>query len=260
MSSFLSKTVLFSSLTLAVCQVNAQSLLDASYVSLKVGSSHVSTKHEVHHVDINETNEIQNGSRTNLSHSVDQSSGSVTNNKTNVSGAIAYGLDFSKISNIPVRTEIEYANSGKLNTTKTAKDDEGDVKVLQSIKSKTLFLNNYYDFKNSTKFTPYLTAGLGVAFNKVGSTYREKDEDDSSFNSKSNNFAWNVGAGVAYEIMKNTSLDLSYRFVDAGKVSKRFSEEEISLDDNEETIYRGDSSYKTRIKSHNIMIGLRYTF
>ena len=52
--SFLSKTVLLSSLTLAVCQVNAQSLLDASYVSVKVGSSHTSAETQVHNIDIND--------------------------------------------------------------------------------------------------------------------------------------------------------------------------------------------------------------
>ena len=264
--SFLSKTVLLSSLTLAVCQVNAQSLLDASYISLKVGSSHTSANTQVHDTAIHNTDYMENGSVVKSYNYDDSSDTTIKNNKNKVLGAIAYGIDLSKVYNLPIRTEIEYSTLGKSTTNGLYNAGEDAASFTNTVRSQTLFLNGYYDFKNTSKFTPYLTAGLGMAFNKVNNTTHYDDEDVTN-KLNSNNFAWNVGAGVAYEFMPNTSLDLSYRFVNAGKTSKNYQDPEngtvthkwgygsgITITDNNST------DYKTTLKSHNVMLGLRYTF
>lgn len=66
-------------------------------------------------------------------------------------------------------------------------------------------LNAYYDFKNSTAFTPYLTAGLG------GYHLRLKLERDSIENEL--DFAWQAGAGINYRLNENISFDIKYRYL-----------------------------------------------
>jgi opacity protein-like surface antigen len=106
--------------------------------------------------------------------------------------------------------------------------------------------NGYIDFVNSSRFTPYISAGIGIA--NVGV---ESDDDDyycdgyscydsDYYDDDDTVFAYQVGAGVAYAINKNMTLDLKYRF---------FATEDPNL-------YRS----KAEFKSHNIYFGFRFTF
>ena len=107
----------------------------------------------------------------------------------------------------------------------------GDVTAL------SFLANAYFDFVNKTPFTPYITAGIGVArldiddFAVLG--YRIGDSDDTVF-------AYQVGAGVAYAINKNFSIDLKYRF---------FGTSDPDFD-----------GVDAEFNSHNIYLGLRYNF
>lgn len=65
-------------------------------------------------------------------------------------------------------------------------------------------LNGYYDFKNSTAFTPFITAGMG------GYHIRLKTANGSSDNDL--DFAWQAGAGVNYKLNDSISFDLKYRY------------------------------------------------
>lgn len=114
--------------------------------------------------------------------------------------------------------------------------------------------NNYYDFKNQTSFTPYISIGLGLArvdYNRVLSTtiYTPTDVLNSSKTSTINNFAWALGAGTQYTINNNLALDVSYRFLDAGK----YQISETDLAGNKDKT-------KTNIRTHDIMLGLVYRF
>ncbi|NOU22603.1 MAG: porin family protein [Methyloglobulus sp.] len=76
---------------------------------------------------------------------------------------------------------------------------------LKGERERTAFLlNGYYDFKNGTAFTPYITAGMG------GYHLRLKGEHSSVGNDL--DFAWQAGAGVNYKLNDRISLDLKYRY------------------------------------------------
>lgn len=79
-----------------------------------------------------------------------------------------------------------------------------------------------YDFINSSNFTPYVKAGLGVARNSyrgvfgpfVGgggpvATMPKNTETD---------FAWRLGAGVNYRFNENLSVMAEYQYSDLGSV------------------------------------------
>ena len=88
------------------------------------------------------------------------------------------------------------------------------------IKTYTLFLNGMYDVVKYGSFTPYVTAGIGYANVKAGST--SVNGTAVTFK-KDNNFAWNVGLGSKYKINHNFDADLSYKYISLGKLKNKQS-------------------------------------
>ncbi|WP_392564061.1 porin family protein [Orbus wheelerorum] len=156
------------------------------------------------------------------------------------------GYDFNVSYNIPVRAELDYTyrTDAKINTStyvfssmdgNAGGDDEAEnFKIRQS----TLMANGYYDFYNSTAFTPYVGLGLGVSFVKY------KDEASIS----KTKFAWSTMAGVSYKVMSNLTANVEYRYLDSGKIKK---------DDSDGTWV---DNFSAKLKTHDINIGLRYAF
>lgn len=155
-------------------------------------------------------------------------------------GALAAGYDFWPQYLVPLRVELEYALRG--NSEKSWGSNWGSVDCTWN--SSTLFANLYYDFRNSTAFTPYVGAGLGMAFNYANHTFSSPGYH-GNFDEHSTNFAWNVGAGVAYDITDSLAVDLGYRYVNLGYY-------EVDLPDG--------AKLKNQPCNHEFMLGLRYTF
>ena len=83
---------------------------------------------------------------------------------------------------------------------------------LKGERERTAFLfNGYYDFYNSTPFTPYLSAGLGGYHLKI-SDRRVARSSLISNGSNDLDLAWQVGAGVFYTLNNAVSIDLKYRY------------------------------------------------
>lgn len=76
------------------------------------------------------------------------------------------------------------------------------------------FGNMYIDFDNRTRFTPYIFGGLGatkLSWDRLNLLYNGVSypvRDDSGVV-----LAWKLGAGVAWNVWKSLSLDLSYRYL-----------------------------------------------
>ena len=102
----------------------------------------------------------------------------------------------------------------------------GDAKLLTSnvnLKEKKLGLmaNAYYDFNNASEFTPYVMAGVGVNRGSLeakvsgyeagtaGTALKAASETIKSKNLTS--FAYQVGVGVGYEVVKDITLDVGYK-------------------------------------------------
>lgn len=181
-------------------------------------------------------------------------------------GAIAVGYDFERMLGAPIRGEIEYAFFGNVSggTSKSLGDwgVAGKGKIKNKMDIQTLFFNGYFDIKTDTPFTPYIGGGLGIAFvdsKSSGSVDYTLDGAELSGSSSTNyklntNFAWNVGAGVAWEFADWVALDVGYRFAGLGKVKSRTSDYEGLT----ETV-----TYKSKVSDvymHQILAGLRFTF
>jgi opacity protein-like surface antigen len=71
----------------------------------------------------------------------------------------------------------------------------------------TFLLNGYYDFKNSSAFTPYFTAGIGGYHLQITASQGRRSGENSV------DFAWQFGAGLNYQLNDRMSLDMKYRFL-----------------------------------------------
>jgi opacity protein-like surface antigen len=117
--------------------------------------------------------------------------------------------------------------------------------ILQGERERTTFLlNGYYDFKNNTAFTPYISGGIGgyhLQLNaKRGRRSGENDVD----------FAWQLGAGLNYKLDDRISFDLKYRNL-SGTEADVVVPNDFFLNDRIEFHDVGD---------HQIVVGIRIGF
>lgn len=228
----------------------AYDFTDNAYVSAKIGTSIV---------DVNDSvSSYQDSLNILTTDQILESSGSKNLNDGDKSvflGTLAYGVNLEKQLSLPVRAELEYTyrDNAKFDSTYI---DEWQSQTDLDITSQNLLLNFYYDLKNTTRFTPYISAGLGLAHNKLESSEDFGDDQKDIASDSKTNFSWAVGVGVNYNINKNLDLDMGYRYVDLGKVSTTFKEN-LS---NDEFSYIYESKISSKFRSQDITLGLRYKF
>ncbi|MDN1888042.1 porin family protein, partial [Escherichia coli] len=110
--------------------------------------------------------------------------------------------------------------------------------------------------RNSSAFTPWISAGLGYArvHHKTSYIYTDNSPAGSEVYSTSaskyeNNLAWSLGVGVKYDVTQDFSLDLSYRYLDAGDSTLTYKDED-------------GAKYKSSVdvRSNEFMLGATYNF
>ncbi|MDR1659766.1 MAG: outer membrane beta-barrel protein [Desulfovibrio sp.] len=173
-----------------------------------------------------------------------------------IGGGIFAGYDFYPQSQIPVRAEVEYAIRTNANTSwdvEIAGVNVGELRGQWNLQ--TLFLNVFWDFLNSTAFTPYIGAGIGMGF--INNRYSLESNStwnaalpaiDDSFSDTRTVFAWNAGLGCAYAFNENISLDLAYRFVG------------LSHSETEKTVLGQKQKIGMAPYANEFSLGLRFTF
>ena len=155
-------------------------------------------------------------------------------------GALAAGYDFWPQQMLPLRVEIEFAMRGNSETEWSGFHGTSEM----TFNSTTLLANVYYDFHNSTAFTPYIGAGLGLAFNYLGVDTEYYGGGGDSMDDRQTNFAWQVGVGVAYAINENIAVDAAYRYLDLGYTQLDSHGYDMGI----------------RPYNHEFMLGLRFGF
>lgn len=144
----------------------------------------------------------------------------------------ALGYDFSKFR---VEGEISYQKNdvNKIGAQGVFFDATGDSVAL------SFLINGYYDFINSSAFTPYISAGLGFAQVE----FNDLDISSSGFsgsNDKDTVFAYQVGIGVGYAVTEKVTIDVKYRY---------FGTEDSEYDTTE-----------AEFASNNFLFGVRLNF
>lgn len=161
-----------------------------------------------------------------------------------VGGAVGYNwMDYD----MPIRTELEYMYRGDFKY----KYSDSNSTLTDKIDLHTLMLNGYWDFYNSTSFTPYINGGVGIAWVQEDfSTGTITDAISAPKNKTSTNLALNLGAGVGWSMTESMILDLAYRYNYYG-------------DGKKVTASGTGNSVTTQVKdigTHDVLLGLRYQF
>jgi OmpA-OmpF porin, OOP family len=120
--------------------------------------------------------------------------------------------------------------------------------------------NGYFDLNGLWptvfgRFQPYIDAGVGIARNDLSRTsFAANGATIGSVSSHAvTGFAWGAGAGVAYAIIPNLLLDLSYKYLDLGEMHSGTT---LSLGAARVNTARMDAD----LKVHTVMLGVRYEF
>lgn len=177
--------------------------------------------------------------------------GSVLNIDSDYKSGYAIGGAIGKKinQNIKVEAEISYkdndadsltiTNSGQLNG--LSAKASGDVSALSFMANAYLDAKNIGIFTENNPFSPYIMGGVG---------YAKLDADVNSggvkiVNDSATAFAYQVGAGINYEINKNVTVDVGYRY---------FATNEVSMKDSI------NEPFKTQYKNNLILASVSYSF
>lgn len=139
-------------------------------------------------------------------------------------------------ADIDTLTVNSFTVSGLTFTGSATAGVDGEASVL------ALMANTWFDFDTGTGFLPFLGGGIGLArvdgeIDAVGGIPVNLDDDDVVF-------AYQLGAGLGYEISSSTVVSVGYRFF--GTNDPKFSS--------------GGFTDETEVMTHNVEVGLRFRF
>ena len=183
-------------------------------------------------------------------------------NKGKIAGALNIGYNFKYDFDLPLRAELSYTMRGNSNkkyshgySDVVVPDDYLKTSDRHKVRMHTLMVNAYYDIETNRSITPFVGAGLGVAFTKLAQTYSAQYEifnydisGSVGMSDTKTKFAWNVAAGVTYNIDENLDMDFTARYVNAGKTSVKTNIQGFNV--------KGEA----KLSSIDFLAGIRYTF
>jgi outer membrane autotransporter protein len=187
-------------------------------------------------------------------------------NDDTMGGGVAIGYDFGAYGEYPIRLELEYLYRGKTSADygPRGKTNGNDAQYKLTSDIHTVFANAYLDFPTDTSFTPYVQAGLGGAY--VDADFKGKRPlifgNDSLSGSQADwGFAWNVGAGMAYQFSDTMAFDLGYRYTSFGDDISLGTSNHINVIDGSNGDILGSikGSGKVKMSAHEVILGLRFT-
>jgi opacity protein-like surface antigen len=151
---------------------------------------------------------------------------------TGLAFGAALGYDFNRFR---VEGEISYQKNDidKISAQGVILDATGDAVAL------SFLINGYYDFINSSAFTPYISAGLGFAQVE----FNDLDINSLGFsgsNDEDTVFAYQIGIGVGYAVTEKVTIDVKYRYFGAENSEYNTTEAEFA--------------------SNNFLFGVRFNF
>ncbi len=120
------------------------------------------------------------------------------------------------------------------------------------IKTYTMMFNAYHDLGKMGGFVPYVGAGLGWAYHKMGEvTIDDPSTPNRILPEDKLSFAWALMAGVGYQISDRAILDVGYRYIDLGLARGSHGDNVLAFNPRLEI---------DDMRSHEFKVGLRYHF
>ena len=150
------------------------------------------------------------------------------------------------------RTElaVDYRSGYAVSTSQAGILDKYNV----DIDAWTFMANGYVEPSRLGAFKPYVGGGVGLAVvqsHDASLHFRGAFADLALPDKMETNFAWQLGAGVAYELSDSVTLDLGYRHLDAGRV----------MVGSNSTASGGVAEHsRGSLITDEVLLGARYTF
>jgi opacity protein-like surface antigen len=152
-------------------------------------------------------------------------------------GAVGY-----RLNDFRVEANVSYRNSDidRVTVEGFALDGAGDVGAL------TGMVNAYYDVNLGMPIRPFVGGGVGVARVAIDSgrdALLQVDDEDTAF-------AWNLMAGVSYDVSRNLTVSAGYRYLRVG---------DLEFDASVPGLGTG-TLQADGFGSHEVLIGVRFGF
>lgn len=148
------------------------------------------------------------------------------------SAVVGIGLGYVINKNFRIESRISHRESSFNETQFGTGARDGEEYILDGdIRSTSLTVEGFYDFHNSTKFTPYIKLGLGVSDNSYsarlgGQGVAAFDAFDGTADGfydaysdgDSTELTWNLGFGGTYTLSQNIRLYGEYQYASFGDI------------------------------------------
>jgi len=103
-------------------------------------------------------------------------------------------------------------------------------------------------------FQPYLTAGIGMSRNSMGTAAgRAFGVSGTQSGATNTDLAWAIGAGVAYPINQNLTFDVGYKYLDLGELHTGTTNTAAG-------VTTTSTVQKANLQAHTVTAGLRWGF
>jgi opacity protein-like surface antigen len=127
-----------------------------------------------------------------------------------------------------------------------------DPPIHTSLRTYTMMANGYYDLGKFGGFVPYVGAGIGFAYHKMGDvTIDDPATPNRIFGDDKLSFAWGLMAGVGYQVSDRAILDIGYRYIDLGAARATNADSAQAWNPRLEI---------NDLRAHEVKVGLRYHF
>lgn len=127
-----------------------------------------------------------------------------------------------------------------------------DPPIHTTVKSYTMMFNAYYDLGKIGGMVPYVGAGLGWAYHRMGEVHIEHAlSPNPQYGEDKLSFAWALMAGVGYQISDRAILDVGYRYIDMGSARSSHGDTQLAWNPRLEI---------DDMTAHEFKVGLRYHF
>jgi opacity protein-like surface antigen len=155
----------------------------------------------------------------------------------------AFGYDYG-LARLEVELAYRENDVDRVNSEGFAFRADGDFSAT------SVMLNGYWDFETGSPVVPYIGGGIGFA-NVSANNIKVFDVDgvESFVDDDDSVFAYQLAAGIAFDLNPALTLDLGYRF---------FGTSTVELDAN--PLLFQPAGIETEFDSHNVNLGLRMNF